>query len=258
MKLGLKGSIDDEQFLNRVKYQPDILEIHTFEEDFFGKRRLLLEERIKECEEKGIEVLLHHPIKYNGELNNIMDSRYEYSRYYDLSTRIMASILTEYGIKGVIHLMYRGDVPKELTEEEYRKVRHRVKEYNRMSEGRFLWENSVKTANLKEGDLLARLVKELDLNVCFDISHMYQALNGDNEKLIGKMAKYKPNIKHYHIVDSYGKVHDSLELGKGTIDWNRVKKEINKDCTYIYEIELEEYSDCKEQMNSWRYIKNIK
>lgn len=62
---------------------------------------------------------------------------------------------------------------------------------------------------------------------------------------------------HYHLVDSLGKVHDSLELGKGKIDWPAVLPLLNEQATNIFEIVLQDQTDAKEQIASYEYLKQI-
>ena len=61
---------------------------------------------------------------------------------------------------------------------------------------------------------------------------------------------------HYHLVDSMGEHHDSLVLGTGKIDWRRVLPLLNENskATSIYEINLADPTDSKEQMESHRYL----
>ena len=67
----------------------------------------------------------------------------------------------------------------------------------------------------------------------------------------------KNNIVHYHLVDSMGKTHDSLTLGTGKIDWAAVLPRLNTAATSIYEINLKNQNDCREQLESHKYLLNL-
>ena len=82
-------------------------------------------------------------------------------------------------------------------------------------------------------------------------------MHGDNKALQRSLDHLKSSIVHYHLVDSMGLTHDSLPLGIGKIDWAPVLKRLNPTATSIYEINLHDQRDCKEQVASHRYLTAI-
>ena len=71
------------------------------------------------------------------------------------------------------------------------------------------------------------------------------------------LARLKQNIVHYHLVDSLGQTHDSLELGKGKIAWENILPLLNEDATNIFEIVLKDQTNALEQVNSFKYLKTL-
>lgn len=255
LSLGMKCDLSDEQYNDRLKYNPDVIEFFLREDDLVGKGRKRLEHLITKTKDKGIDVYLHHPRDYNGKFNNIFNELNEHEAYYDFSMNVLASIVNKYDIYCVVHAMYR-DCFNELglNGESDERLKDRIAHYQQMSP-RFLWENSTQLFTFGENNISFEIIKELDLSLCYDISHSFIAHNGNNDILIDSLSKLHENIKYFHVVDSMGEFHDSLELGKGKIDWKRVKPFINK--PYIYEIDLIDQQDAIEQYNSHIYFKNI-
>ena len=93
--------------------------------------------------------------------------------------------------------------------------------------------------------------------LAFDTSHCFIELHGDNQGLQQSLEHLKNNIVHYHLVDSMGKTHDSLTLGTGKIDWAAVLPRLNTAATSIYEINLKNQNDCREQLESHKYLLNL-
>ncbi len=67
----------------------------------------------------------------------------------------------------------------------------------------------------------------------------------------------KEYAKYFHVVDSMGKTHDGLPLGRGRIDWSMVKPYVyNK--PFIFEIGLKEpHNDCTPMIESAEYFKRV-
>jgi|SRR5690625_131552 len=258
MKLGLKGSIHEEQLIDRLKRRPDILEFHLFEDDLFGKNRERLEKCILLVQELGIRVILHHPIKYRSRKLDILHVNTEDRLYYNISTHILAEIVKKHGIHCVIHVNY-SNIPfnKEDYEKELGAIKTEIQRFNELSEGRFLWENSCDGAFSFINDRIYEdIIEPLGLNICFDISHAFITFQGDNEKLKDAMEKTRQHTKYYHVVDSMGKEHDSLTLGKGKIDWENIE-DLIKGKPYIYEIDLKDQTNCDEMLRSHQYFKSL-
>lgn len=93
--------------------------------------------------------------------------------------------------------------------------------------------------------------------LAFDTSHCFIELHGDNAGLQRSLKHLAPDVVHYHLVDSLGQTHDSLQLGTGKIDWAKVLPLLNPNATSIYEINLKDQNNCAEQMASHRYLMGI-
>lgn len=258
MKLGLKGAVQDSQFLERLEHEPDVLELHLVEDDLFGEKRQELERKIDYAQERGIQVVLHHPITYKGRRVNIIDTIPSYKLYYDLSTHILAEIIEKFSIECVIHSNY-GNIPfnEDKYKQEFNTWKDEIDKLNHLTKGRFLWENSCGGYfSGKNPTLYEDIVKPLGLNTCYDVSHAFISFYGDNKKLYEDMRKMENHARHYHVVDSMGELHDSLTLGEGKIDWKPLKDMIVQK-SYIYEIGLRDQENCKEMLDSHEYFKSI-
>ena len=102
---------------------------------------------------------------------------------------------------------------------------------------------------LQEDEILAH-----NYRLAFDTSHCFIELHGNNQKLASSLEHLKDRTVHYHLVDSMGKTHDSLTLGTGKIDWANVLPHLNPVATSIYEINLHDQNNCREQIDSHNYL----
>src|SRR5690625_2046283 len=85
-------------------------------------------------------------------------------------------------------------------------------EYDELSGGRFLWENDTKGIfSFGNPDFLDTFFPN-GRKMCFDTLHALVSLNGNNEKMFEEIEKAKDNIKHFHLIDSMGLKHDSLQI----------------------------------------------
>lgn len=253
MKLGLKGDIYPKQLFNRLSYKPDIIEFFLREEDILGPGRIRLEEAISFCQTLGIEVYLHFPMSYNGKDSSIILDDSENQAFYFFSLEVMAKIVKDYNIKCVVHPIRPDD---SNLEESKLKLIELISYFMDKSDNLFLWENLTSGFDLSDGSISDEVVHSLNPPLCFDVSHAFISNKGNNDELIRLLNKYKDKIEYFHVVDSMGEHHDSLELGKGKIDWERVKPFL-KDKPYIYEIDLKCQDYAGEQMNSHDYLIEI-
>ena len=143
LKLGLKCSYDWEQLYDRLKYSPDIIELHLNEDDLFGAKRKQLEHTISMLLSQGYEVYLHHPSKFNGSYLNIIHEQTEDYLYYHLSTRILADICLSHSIKCAIHPHYLPTAVSAINQENKDKMVHEIEQILTYGKDAFLWENSI-------------------------------------------------------------------------------------------------------------------
>lgn len=268
LKLGLKGSTDPRQILNRLA-QPDIAiyEFHLVEDDLFGEKREQLEYWIHHLRGRGIQVRLHHPAYINGVKLDVMETDSIAASYFELSTRIIVELCETYDCYTVIHWNY-SEFSDEEYDEKLRLQQHKKPALEellartldvdtRIGKGRILWENSIAILGTYLNDFMwAEMVAQTDLTLTFDISHAFISLNGDNDALERTIQILQDNIKYFHVVDSMGETHDSLPLGEGRIDFKRLKPYITQ-CNYIYEVGLVDINDCKQMVESHAFLSNL-
>lgn len=260
--LGLKGAIENNQFLNRIN-QPDIavFEFHLNEDDLFGVKLQHLKEKIELMQSINVKVFLHHPMTIHGEYLHVNNIDSKTAEYFLLSTRILVEICEEFDIYVVVHVNYGNAVTgNELIADKdsvIKTVSRMLMIDEKYGKGRILWENGIAGVGAYRKDFyLADAIAGTSLKLCFDISHAFISLNGDNDRLVQLMAYLEPNIVYYHVVDSMGETHDSLMIGDGRINFHQLHPFIfAKD--YIYEIGLSDLDNCKEMLVSHARLKSI-
>ncbi|CAM5185164.1 Sugar phosphate isomerase/epimerase OS=Ureibacillus acetophenoni OX=614649 GN=SAMN05877842_104190 PE=4 SV=1 [Ureibacillus acetophenoni] len=262
-KLGLKGSTDPKQIENRLSQKGiDIYEFHLVEEDLFGDRIHELERAILRLKVQGVKVYLHHPMKCHEQILHINDEISKAADFFILSTRILVDLCERYDCYVVVHWNYgRKNSLPEPDVAEKKSLIHTISRTIQFDEkygkGRILWENGVRGVGAIRKDMyLANLIVDTQLKLCFDVSHAFISLNGDNDILFKTIELLQHQIHYYHVVDSMGINHDSLMIGQGMIDFPQILPFIlEKD--YIYEIMLSDNLDCREMMESHRIFKEL-
>lgn len=255
----LKTALVPEQIHDRMHYHPEILELHLIEENLFEPEKLV--NQIQAFKSNGVRVYLHHPSKFNGQYLDIISSNKEVRNFYNWSSEMLASICKQEKIKCVIHCHYSQSESSYFYDQSRRiETRKRIEEILRMGDDCFLWEDT--TRGIFSADnpyLLSEIVKPLNLPLNIDISHSFIACKGDNDKLRRHLETFHSYAHYYHVVDSMGKTHDSLPLGKGRIDWNMVKPYI-KNTDFIFEIDLKDsnYLNCQPMIESAKYYNDLK
>ncbi|WP_087974191.1 TIM barrel protein [Oceanobacillus rekensis] len=254
----LKASLDPLQIENRLHYKPEIMELHLVEEDLYHPEKLV--EVVHALRAQGIQVYLHHPMKYKGKFIDIISSNQEIRDFYDWSSRELAAICEQEGMQCVIHCHYANSESSDYTDSHSRKeMRQRVEQILSISEDCFLWEDTIKGIFSAENPyLFSEIVQPLQLQLNIDVSHAFIALQGDNIRLHQHLEIFHPYTSYFHLVDSFGESHDSLPLGQGNIDWNMVKPYVGKK-DFIFEIDLKhsDYLDCTPMMRSVEYFNKI-
>lgn len=270
LKLGLKGDVSKEQVENRLEQKGiNIYEIHLKEDDLFGQKYKELDQLIADIKAKGIKVYLHHPMTIQDHTLHVNDLNSIRSDYFYLTTRMLVELCEKHDIYVVVHINYGSDGENigkynELEEPEYADKNSLIQTVSNMltvdetiGKGRILWENGIVGVGAYREDLvLAHLIAGTDLKLCFDISHAFITLHGNNHKLQEAIWLLNDNIAYYHVVDSIGKIHDSLVIGEGLTDFPGIIKYITEK-DYIYEIVLNDLTDCTEMMKSHQVFQSI-
>lgn len=250
----LKAALNWDQIEDRLKYRPEILELHVKEEDLYQPEVII--QFIREVKSKGVKVYLHHPSRFKGQYLDIISSNQEMLRFYDWSCRELALICKAEKVKCVVHCHYAHSESSQFADRASRiQMRKRIEKILPVCGDSFLWEDTIQGIfSAQNPYLLEEIVKPLNLPLNIDISHSFIALRGNNEKLQRHLDRYNSHAKYYHLVDSNGVYHDALPLGKGKIDWTMVKSYV-KNTDFIFEVDLKHnhYLDCTLMIESAQY-----
>lgn len=257
-QLGLKSNLRSHCIEERLKHNPSILEFHLDEPDLEDPEKLV--NGIRYVKSKGVAVYLHHPAKHKNKFLDIISEDRDLTHYYNRSTDLLLQICKQEHVKTIIHAHYTDTDSSDLSDK--RKIallKDRVSSFQKKGGDYLLWENSIEGIfSFQNESLIDDIVKPLNLRVCFDISHAFIALKGNNRQLKEALDRTKSYIDYFHVVDSMGVVHDGLPLGEGIIDWKMVKPYLaGKD--YIFEIDLREsnYEDSTPMVESAKYLEQI-
>lgn len=257
LKLGLKCSTYTEQLYDRLKYKPDIIELHLNEDDLFASKRKQLENTISMLSSQGCAVYLHHPTQYNGKYLNISHEQKEHNLFFHLSTRILAEICQSHSIKCVIHPHYIPTATSFINKENTDKMLHQINQILSYGKEVFLWENSIYGLfTAQNPNWLEEIIRPLNLPLAYDISHAFISFKGDNKLLLEQINKLDSYIQYFHVVDSEGQKHDGLKLGTGRINWKSIIPFLMSR-PYIYEISLKDKTNSVEMYESHLYLVDL-
>jgi sugar phosphate isomerase/epimerase len=255
----LKTNLREHCVQDRLQYDPDIVELHLELHDLLEERKL--RSTIRMLQNKGIRVYLHQPSRREGVYLDILTADEPLFDAYMDTARRLDRVCREEQVRCVIHAHYhvpKGAAQHALTKGNSRVLRERIERVLAFAADRFLWEDS--TAGLFSCEnpyLLSDIVKPLRLPLNVDVSHAFIALRGDNALLRDILTATKPYAQYYHLVDSMGQKHDSLQLGQGRIDWEMVAPFVI-DRDFIFEIALAgDHSDCTPMIESAAYFRKI-
>lgn len=252
----LKSSLDPDQIADRLQYRPQTMELHLFEVDVEQPERIAAV--IQQLQGLDIKVFLHHPMKIQGKYLDILSDDPEVFEYYRFSCRVLHDICQEHQVYCVVHPHYsRGPSGRlnlgDNAEVEARSIelRDAIEDVRSTMGEWFLWENTPTGVFSNMNPLwLTHIVAPLELPVCYDISHSFMSLKGDNRRLVEDVRALFPYTRYYHVVDSLGTVvHDALPLGQGRIDWRALKPYI-VERDFIFEIGLQDQGDCTAMVES--------
>ncbi len=254
LKLGLKCSYYPEQLYDRLRYKPDIIELHLNEDDLFRDKRKQLENTISMLSNQGCEVYLHHPSKYNERYLDISNERKEDYFFFHLSTRILADICLSHSVKCVIHPHYKLTSTSAINKANNDNMIKGIEQILSYGKDVFLWENSIYGLfTAQNQNWFEDIVRPLNLPLAYDISHAFISFKGDNRLLLEQIEKLDSYIQYFHVVDSEGQQHDGLQLGTGKINWEPILPFL-MNRPYIYEINLKDITAAVEMYESHLYL----
>lgn len=252
----LKAGTSKEQIENRMQFSPEILELHLTTEDLLEPSKLI--QCIQNIQVRGTKVYLHHPILFGSEPQDIMSDDPIRKMYYLESSRLLAQISSQTGVKCVVHAHYAGTTSSDFLDKEHtQKMRGRIEEILSFSGDALLWEDTIEGLfSYANPYLIDEIIKPLNLPLIVDVSHSFISLRGDNQKLRRVMEDTQRYVRYFHVVDSKGLNHDSLPIGEGGIDWNMMIPYLLPH-DFIFEIGLSDFNSCKEMIDSVRTFNQL-
>ena len=265
--LGLKGSSTRVQIDDRLQHHPSVYEFFTAASDFTPDGYQHLYDAIQYVQSQGIHrIILHHPMKFGNHHSDVVAPERYYPdlyRFIETTTEQLIRLGHDLNVRVLVHGGYSGPEVEHMVnlypsvEDARQAVYHRLDRFADEGGDQIMFENSIAPVFAyghpdQEDEILAH-----HYLLAFDTSHCFIELHGDNTGLQRSLRHLAPAVVHYHLVDSMGQTHDSLQLGKGKIDWAPVLPLLNPAATSIYEINLHDQANCKEQLASHEYLLDI-
>lgn len=265
--LGLKGSSDRVQIDDRLQYHPSVYEFFTAAGDFTPDGYRHLYDAIQYVQSQGIHrIVLHHPMKFGNHHSDVVAPEKHYPdlyRFIETTTEQLIRLGHDLNVQILVHGGYSGPEVEHMVDlypsvaAARQAVYHRLDRFADEGGDQIMFENSIAPVFAyghpdQEDEILAHHYR-----LAFDTSHCFIELHGDNTGLQRSLRHLAPAVVHYHLVDSMGQTHDSLQLGKGKIDWAPVLPLLDPAATSIYEINLHDQTNCKEQLASHEYLLDI-
>lgn len=267
VQLGLKASADIDQLMDRLQYRPATFEFFTDADDFEPAAFKHLRKAVAFVTANVTpRVVIHHPMSYQGvHLDQLLDPQRE-AAPYDFLHRTTAQLLdlaADQNVRVLVHGGYGGTESAQLLTEypsltaAREAVFSRLDELVRQADGRVVIENGITESFMYGDPQLDELILQHHLPLACDLSHVFIGLHGNMELTMLALKRLKPQIKHYHLVDSLGQQHDSLPLGRGLIDWQRVLPALNPTASMIYEVPDETDDTCGNMLSSYHYLREL-
>lgn len=264
--LGLKGSSSMTQINDRLAYHPNTYEFFTQASDFTSAGFLHLKEAVAYVKQAGVaHIVLHHPMQFHEfhtELVAPADRYPDLYQFVEESSQMLIQLAKEQDVQCLIHGSYAHETQQFIDcYSSLAAARHaafeRMDRFAKLGGDHVMFENSISPIFAYGDPEVESQILRHHYRLAFDTSHCFIYLHGNNKGLQASLLHLQPLIVHYHLVDSMGKVHDSLPLGQGKIDWRAVLKCLNPRATSIYEINLQDNNHCVEQVESHRYLQRL-
>ncbi|MCH3921475.1 TIM barrel protein [Limosilactobacillus sp.] len=265
--LGLKGSSARVQIDDRLQHDPVVYEFFTAASDFTPDGYKHLYDAVQYVQSQGIQhIVLHHPMKFHEHHSDVVAPEKDYPdlyRFIENTTEQLIRLGHDLHVQILVHGGYSGPEVAHMVDLYPNVQAARQAVYDRLDrfadEGgqQIMFENSIAPVFAyghpdQEDEILAHHYR-----LAFDTSHCFIELHGDNAGLQKSLQHLAPAVVHYHLVDSMGQTHDSLQLGTGKIDWAGVLPLLNPAATSIYEINLHDQTNCREQLASHTYLTRV-
>ncbi|KRL04382.1 sugar phosphate isomerase/epimerase [Liquorilactobacillus oeni] len=265
-ELGLKASSSKEQITNRLKYHPKVFEFFTSENDFTTEGLKRLEYAIELVKNEATsKIVLHHPMRFKGEFTELVAPQTifpDLCHFVQRSTDALLQLSFDHDVQTLLHGSYARHTlkmislyPSQAKARAY--VYDQLDKYAQLGKKHIMFENSFSPLFYYGKEDEDQYIFNKGYRLAFDVSHCFIKDKGSNEQLTASLLRLRDHVVHYHLVDSLGKSHDSLQLGKGSIDWRNVLPCLNPQASSIYEVQLNNENDAKEQVASHQYLTKI-
>lgn len=251
----LKCAIDQQQMAERLKRSPELIELQLYEDDIEHPERIV--KAIHYFKKHGVKVYLHHPTKYQGDFLDLLAEEKRLTDFYTYSTKVIAEICQQESIKCVVHAHYAGTRSSTIGTDQTVAMARAIETILKIDSKWLIWEDSIEGIfSAQNKGLIDEIVKPLNLPRVIDTSHTFIALNGDASAFEQTLSATAPYTVYFHLVDTLGVEHDSLELGQGRINWKTVKP-YTENKEFIFEIGLDDFNDSTPMQRSADYYNRL-
>jgi len=251
-KIGLKSCWHKYQIANRLAHNPPIIELYLNNGDLENNIDEI-KTTIKKLKAKGTEVTIHQPNYYKRVSITLAAKNCEITKISEECYGIIYELCEKYALKGFIMHAYQSDFYKKnkklIDKNRFIRQLNNQKEWH----SKILLENST-VGFFKSGKDMEDIAKKTGVALCIDLCHLHITYQNNN-KLERAIKNLKPHTKYYHIVDSTGTAHDSLEIGKGTIDFARIAKYLHSG---IIEVNCKNQVTADEMIRSYYALEKIR
>jgi tRNA G37 N-methylase Trm5 len=238
--IGLKSSIKKKEIDSRLIYRPNIMEIHTFFEDF-EKNFTKFKNSISKLIKQGYKVIVHQPFCSERNFDMI------YCNAFNPIFQKMISLIKEFGVELVIHAnSYKEDrVDKDQI---YNNIKTFKKYYNNI-----YFENGNIGFFSKRDDILDLIKQTKIKNVCIDTCHLLHFYN--SKKIIGIIKEIQKYCNTYfHLSDFKDNIHGKKLNKDSLINLKEVLPLINKG---VVEVKSKDEVKANEMISSYKYLSNF-
>lgn len=236
--------------------------------DFTPQGYQHLREAIEYVQDHGVsKIILHQPMNFKDYHSELIVPENQFPELYEFvmtTAHQLIDVAMSTDTQCLIHGSYDGEHGFKAMLDAYGSLENaRLEDYRRLDQLKdyggehVMFENSISPVFSYGDSQVENDIINHHYRLVADVSHIFISVDGDNDRLVSSLAHLKDNIYHYHLVDSMGQTHDSLPIGDGKIDWPRVVPLLNPKATTIYEINLSDQLNCREQLASHQYLTNL-
>lgn len=260
--LGLKGSTDPAQYRDRLQHLPDVFEFFLDEHDLTPEGLKHLQAAINEVKTVTPRIVMHQPMRYGKWFNEMVTPEKEMPELYHF-LRFSSDTLIDVAVNNNIQLLLHGSYSRQTqhfidfypnVETARQVVYDRLDGYAKQGGDHIMFENSISPLFFYGDPQMDQTIYDHGYRLAFDTSHCFIKSHGSNDVLAASLAKLRDHVVHYHLVDSMGLTHDSLTLGLGKIDWQRIVPLLNPAASSIFEINLSDQTKATEMLTSFDYL----